>query len=61
MREKHCALAVLNAFGRCIAYCRFNIKEQYRRDCIGMESKDEGDALEMGKEYRVRGGEVSGP
>lgn len=57
MREKHCGLAVLNYFGRCIAYCRFNILEQYERDCIGMESKDEGDALEAGKETRLnRGG-----
>ncbi len=41
MREKHCAFAVLNHFGRCIADCRHNIKECYRRDCTGLERADE--------------------
>lgn len=34
-REEHCAFAILDQFGKCIAYCHHNLSRQYEVDCIG--------------------------
>ncbi|NIT58630.1 MAG: hypothetical protein GWN00_21105 [Aliifodinibius sp.] len=53
MREKHCVFAVLNHFGRCIAYCYHNLEERYERDCIGLEKAVEKDDWEFRQEVHL--------
>ena len=56
MREKHCAFAVLNHFGRCIAYCRYNLDTRFRRDCTGLDAEGETDEKEFLQEIHISGG-----
>ena len=59
MREKHCAFAVLNHFGRCIAYCYHNMEAGIGRDCTGLNAKDEDDEKVFGQEVHLdRSGKI---
>jgi len=48
-REQHCAGAVLNHHGKCIADCHINILNMYDYDCIGNtnDAKESWDGREM--------------
>jgi hypothetical protein len=56
MREKHCAFAILNYFGRCIAQCWRNQEAGIGRDCTGLDAKDESDEREFLQEVRLSRG-----
>ncbi len=56
MRTEHCALAVLNTSGRCIAACWYNLETCYEEDCTGKTREGEKDLLEAGREYQIVGG-----
>lgn len=59
IRQKHCGLAILNSFGRCIANCYWNIQNLYNRDCTGKEREpfdpEEGKEIEVGGKIIRRG------
>ncbi len=56
MRSEHCALAVLNSSGRCIAACRYNVEACYEKDCTGQTREGEENLLEEGREVPITGG-----
>jgi len=35
LKDKHCMFAKLNPAGRCVAFCYYNIQQNYNADCIG--------------------------
>jgi hypothetical protein len=51
-REKHCAFAVLNNYGKCVAYCTWNQKTGYLWDCIGNSGNDNDND---GREVQIKG------
>jgi len=56
MRSEHCALAVFNTSGRCIAACHYTIETCYEEDCTGQTREGEQDMLEAGRECTIAGG-----
>ena len=55
-REKnHCMFAELNSAGRCVAYCSYNIQQDYKADCTGKTGTHHS---EVGREVTIPGRRV---
>jgi hypothetical protein len=50
-RNEHCAFAVLNTSGKCIAVCHRNEDNDYDCDCIG--NITDSDLIEDGREIQL--------
>ena len=51
LKDKHCIFAEPNSAGRCVAYCYYNIQQNYEADCIGKR----GGHNPEGNEVRLKG------
>jgi hypothetical protein len=56
-RKEHCAFAVLNTSGKCIADCHRNWDNDFEQDCIGIETDyeliDSGREVVLGRSLKL--------
>ncbi len=56
MRTEHCAFALCNPYGRCIAECWRNLETVFEEDCTGVKRDKEPEYIEAGREVLIAGG-----